>query len=80
MIESVYCKGEHLTTLYDSDSNISLICSDCAKRLGLHGRKVTLDITKVRNQKETVNSHMYDVPLWTWMEILGVYRCVALMR
>lgn len=63
MIGSVYCRGEHLVTLYDSGSNISLIRTDCAKRLGLHGREVVLDITKVGNQKETVKSHMYDVPL-----------------
>ena len=74
MIGSVYCKGEHLTTLYDSGSNISLIRSDCAKRLGLHRRKVTLDITKVGNQKETVNSHMYDVPL---VDLDGNTWCIS---
>lgn len=74
MIGSVYCKGENLTTLYDSGSNISLIRTDCAKRLGLHGREVILNITKVGNQKETLNSYMYDVPL---VDLAGNAWCVS---
>ncbi|MPC10934.1 hypothetical protein E2C01_003578 [Portunus trituberculatus] len=52
----------------------SLIHTDCAKRLGLHGKEIFLDITKVGNQKETVNSRMYDVP---FVDLEGNACCIS---
>ena len=49
MISSVYSNVHPITTLWDPGSDITLISNRMAKNLGLRGRSISLEVTKVGN-------------------------------
>lgn len=63
MISSINHNGYQITTLWDSGSNITVITHSLARKLGLSGKNVTLDITKVGNVTETYSTKEYEFPI-----------------
>ena len=62
-IGHVYCKGYHITTLYDSASGVSLITHSMACQLGLTSTPVNITITKIGNTLETIETKIYSLSL-----------------
>lgn len=63
MVSEVCSESGPLTVLWDSGANVSLLTHSAAHRLGLKGKEVSLRITKVGNQVETMNTKEYSLPL-----------------
>ena len=51
------------TILFDIGAQISLIKTETAEHLGLKGKSVSITITKVGGEHETVNTKVYKVPV-----------------
>ena len=51
--------------LFDSGAQISLIRSETAHNLGLKGRDISVNITKVGGEQEKINTKVYKVPVTT---------------
>ena len=49
--------------LFDSGAQISLIRSETAQNLGLKGRDISVNITKVGGEEEQINTKVYKVPI-----------------
>ena len=54
----------YVNVLWDSGAQISLITLNKAKELGLSGPKTKISIVKVGNIKETIDSRVYEVPIF----------------
>ena len=54
----------NVNVLWDSGAQISLITIKKAKELGLSGPKAKINIVKVGNIKETIDSKVYEVPIF----------------
>jgi len=52
-----------INVLWDSGAQVSLITQRKARELGLSGTNTSITIVKIGNVKETVNSHIYEVPI-----------------
>ena len=63
MLSEVNCKQGKLNTLWDPGANMSLITHQAARQMGLKGKPVTLSLTKVGNNSDTIQSQEYIVPL-----------------
>lgn len=63
MISKISSGSYNLSTLFDAGSNLTMITHAAAKKLGLKGSEISLSLTKIGNQKERVESKIYNVPL-----------------
>ena len=54
----------YVNTLWDSGAQVTLITIKKAKELGLSGQKARISIVKVGNVKETIDSKVYEVPIF----------------
>ena len=54
---------KHGNVLLDTGAQVSLIRSDTAELLGLKGRDISVTITKVGGEEETVRTKEYRVPI-----------------
>ena len=63
MISSVYSNFHPITTLWDPCSDMTLITNPLAKQLGLKGRTISLNVTKVGNVCNNFKTLEYNVPL-----------------
>ncbi|KAK3894342.1 hypothetical protein Pcinc_001879 [Petrolisthes cinctipes] len=63
MISSVYSNAYPITTLWDPGSDMNLITNRMAKHLGLKGRSISLEVTRVGNVCSKFETLEYNVPL-----------------
>ena len=53
-----------VNVMWDSGATVSMITFKKARHLGLNGSKARISIVKVGGQKETIETEIYDVPLY----------------
>ena len=53
-----------VNVMWDSGATVSMITFKKARNLGLNGSKARISIVKVGGQKETIETEIYDVPLY----------------
>ena len=63
MFCKVNCSGTYLNSILDPGATLSLITHRAARNLNLNGRNVTLEIIKIGNVSEIVNSKEYDLAI-----------------
>ncbi|KAK3896107.1 hypothetical protein Pcinc_000205 [Petrolisthes cinctipes] len=63
MISSAYSNAYPITTLWDPGSDMNLITNRMAKHLGLKGRSISLEVTRVGNVCSKFETLEYNVPL-----------------
>ena len=63
MINQVKSYNQSVTTLLDPGANVSFVTDEGARRLGLTGEHIYLNITKVGNVTDHVKSKKYIIPL-----------------
>ena len=57
------CNGNFANVFWDGGSSISLITESMAKKIGLSGSSVKLNVTTVRGIEQSIESHKYNVVL-----------------
>lgn len=63
IISNIISGSYDLSMFFDAGSFLAVITNATAKKLGLKGLDVCLSLTKVGNQKESVESNIYKIPL-----------------
>ena len=62
-ISSDTIPSRKVNVLWDSGATFSLITFKKANQLNLIGEEISISVTKVRGEKETIPSYAYDLPL-----------------
>ena len=57
------CNGKFANVFWDGGSSISLITESMARKLGLSGSPIRLNVTTVRGMEQTIESHKYSTAL-----------------